>query len=112
MDDTINGSDKWEAIVNLSEIKDLPTNWGYELVSSGKKILAKKFEIFGGEVHDFTIYRLESMIDASWLDDADAGEILEAYLEENVLVEWIEGFPMAYPNPDDPEYLDDLDDFV
>ena len=46
--------DKWEAIYNLSKIP----SWGYEETSWGKKIQAKKFEIFGGEVHDFTIYRL------------------------------------------------------
>ena len=101
--------DKWEAIYNLSEI---PSNWGYDETSNGKKILAKKFEIFGGEVHDFTIYRLESMIDASWESDGtDAyilAEILEAYMGGDVFIEWVEGFPMACPNLDDSgDYLFD-----
>ena len=95
--------EKWEAIYNLSKIP----SWGYEETSWGKKILAKKFEIFGGEVHDFTIYRLERMIDRSWEDDSDGtdawvlAEILEAYLTEDVLIEWVEGFPMAYPSSSD-----------
>ena len=104
--------EKWEALYNLSEI---PTNWGYEQSSYGKKILAKKFEIFGGEVHDFTIYKLERMIDASW-EGADYGtdayilaEILEAYLTESVLIEWVEGFPMAMPNASDSEFFEELE---
>ena len=78
--------------------------WGYLQTAYGEKILAKKFEIFGGEVHDFTIYRLEKMIDASWEEDNDGreawilAEILESYLAEDVYIEWIEGFPMAYPS--------------
>ena len=84
-----------------------PSHWGYLQSSHGKKILAKKFEIFGGEVHDFTIYRLERMIDTCWesgSEDTDAwilAEILEAYLTEDVLIEWVEGFPMAYPSSSD-----------
>ena len=102
--------DKWNEIVNLTNIGDLSTNWGYDETSNGKKILAKKFEIFGGEVHDFTIYRLESMIDDSWeTDGTDAyilAEILEAYVDGSVLIEWVEGFPMAYP------LVEDLDEFL
>jgi hypothetical protein len=101
--------EKWEAIYNLSKIP----KWGYEETSWGKKILAKKFEIFGGEVHDFTIYRLERLIDDSWeTDGTDAyilAEILEAYLSEDVYIEWVEGFPMAMPNISDSDFLDDLD---
>ena len=101
--------EKWEAIYNLSEIP----NWGYDETSSCKKILAKKFEIFGGEVHDFTIYRLEHMINASWeADGTDAyilAEILEAYLSEDVLIDWVEGFPMASPNINDLDFLEDLE---
>ena len=103
--------EKWEAIYNLSEIP----KWGYEETSWGKKILAKKFEIFGGEVHDFTIYRLERMIDDSW-EGPDYGtdayilaEILEAYLSEDVYIEWVEGFPMAIPNISDSDFLEELD---
>jgi len=103
--------EKWEAIYNLSKIP----KWGYEETSWGKKILAKKFEIFGGEVHDFTIYRLERMIDASW-EGSDYGtdayilaEILEAYLSEDVYIEWVEGFPMAVPNISDSDFLEELD---
>ena len=103
--------EKWEAIYNLSEIP----SWGYEQSSYGKKILAKKFEVFGGEVHDFTIYRLEQMIDASWNGDSDGtdayilAEILEAYLSEDVYIEWVEGFPMAVPNISDSDFLEELD---
>ena len=95
--------EKWEAMYNLREIP----KWGYDETRHGKKILAKKFQIFGGEVHDFTIYRLEHLIDRSWDDDNDGGdawvlsEILEAYLTEDVLIEWIDGFPMAYPSESD-----------
>jgi hypothetical protein len=102
--------EKWEAIYNLSKI---PSIWGYEQTRHGKKILAKKFEIFGGEVHDFTIYRLEQMIDASWeADGTDAyilAEILEAYLTEDVLIDWVEGFPMAHPNISDLDFFEELE---
>ena len=102
--------EKWEAIYNLSEIP----NWGYEETNHGKNILAKTFEIFGGEVHDFTIYRLERMIDDSWEygDGTDAyilAEILEAYLSEDVYIEWVEGFPMAMPNTSDSDFFEELE---
>ena len=103
--------EKWEAIYNLSSIP----NWGYEETRYGKKILAKKFEIFGGEVHDFTIYRLERLIDASWDGDFEGSdayilaEILEAYLSEEVLIEWVEGFPMAIPNISDSDFFEELE---
>tara|TARA_R100000657_G_C4616125_1_gene67678 strand:- start:191 stop:529 length:339 start_codon:yes stop_codon:yes gene_type:complete len=103
--------EKWEALYNLSEIP----KWGYIETSWGKKILAKKFEIFGGEVHDFTIYKLERMIDASWERQEGApdayilAEILEAYLSEDVYIEWVEGFPMAMPNVSDSEFLEELE---
>ena len=103
--------EKWEAIYNLSNIP----KWGYEETSHGEKILAKKFEIFGGEVHDFTIYRLEQMIDRSW-EGPDYGsdayilaEILEAYLSEEVLIEWVEGLPMAIPNVSDSDFFEELE---
>ncbi len=103
--------EKWEAIYNLSSIP----KWGYEQTNHGKNILAKRFKIFGGEVHDFTIYRLERMIDASW-EGSDYGtdayilaEILEAYLSEDVYIEWVEGFPMAIPNISDSDFLEELD---
>ena len=103
--------EKWEAIYSLSEIP----KWGYEETKHGKKILAKKFEIFGGEVHDFTIYRLEQMIDRSW-EGSDYGsdayilaEILEAYLTEDVYIEWVEGFPMAMPNISDSDFFEELE---
>ena len=90
-----------------SQMSKKPRDWGYLQTSHGKKILAKKFEIFGGEVHDFTIYKLERMIDHSW-EGSDYGadawvlaEILEAYLSEDILIEWVEGFPMAYPSSSD-----------
>ena len=104
--------DKWDALYNLSEI---PTNWGYEQTRHGKKILAKKFEIFGGEVMDFTIYRIERMIDTSWDRDetgSDAyilAEILEAYLSEDVLVGWVEGYPLPYPNSEDFDFFEELE---
>ncbi len=103
--------EKWEAIYNLGNIP----NWGYEETRHGEKILAKKFEIFGGEVHDFTIYRLEQMIDASWSGDSDGSdayilaEILEAYLSEDVLIDWVEGFPLATPNISDSDFLEELE---
>ena len=103
--------EKWEAIYNLSKI----SSWGYEETSWGKKILAKKFEVFGGEVHDFTIYRIERMIDESWNGDesgSDAyilAEILEAYLSEDVLVEWVEGYPLPYPNSGDFDFFEELE---
>jgi hypothetical protein len=62
-------------------------------------------------IYDFTIYRLERMIDDAWnnhiSDESDAyilAEILEAYLDGMVSIEWNEGFPM--PDP----YLDDFYD--
>jgi hypothetical protein len=102
--------EKWEAIYNLGKIP----SWGYEETNKGKKILAKKFQIFGGEVHDFTIYRLERMMNDSWEHDGgtDAcilAEILEAYLSEDVYIEWVEGFPMAMPNISESDFLEDLD---
>ena len=103
--------EKWEALYNLSKIP----SWGYDESSPGKKILAKKFEIFGGEVHDFTIYRLERMIDDSWAGSdygSDAyilAEILEAYLSEEILIEWVEGFPMAIPNLSDSDFFEELE---
>jgi len=103
--------EKWEAIYNLSRIP----KWGYEETSWGKKILAKKFEIFGGEVHDFTIYRLERLIDDSWERQEGApdayilAEILEAYLSEDIYIEWVEGFPMAIPNISDSDFSEELD---
>ena len=96
---------------------EFPSSWGYQETRGGKKILAKKFKIFGGEVHDFTIYRLENMIDHLWEHDYDntdiwiLANILEAYVNEEVLVEWVEGFPMAYPFPGDFEDFD-FDPFV
>ncbi len=109
--DEMDDKEKWEAIYNLSKIP----KWGYEETSWGKKILAKKFQIFGGEVHDFTIYRLERMIDDSW-GGSDYGsdayilaEILEAYLSEEVLIEWVEGFPMAIPNLSDSDFFEELE---
>ena len=100
----------WDAIVSLCENNKSPS-WGYDETSKGKKILAKKFQIFGGEVHDFTIYRLERMINNSWEygDGTDAyilAEILEAYLTEDVSIDWVEGFPMAFPS------VDDFDDYL
>ena len=98
-----------------SQMSKKPRDWGYLQTSHGKKILAKKFEIFGGEVHDFTIYRLERMIDASWEQQEGApdayilAEILEAYLSEDVYIEWVEGFPMAMPNVSDSDFLEELD---
>jgi len=98
----------WDIICNLSEIP----KWGYEQTSSGKKFLAKKFEFRGNEIHDFTIYRLERMLDELWDEDYGNSDIfvlsniLEAYVSEEVLVEWVDGFPMAHPN------LDDSDDYL
>jgi len=112
----MNDDEQWKAIYNLSNISDDCT-WGYRESASGKKFLAKKFKIFGGEVHDFTIYRLENMIDHLWEDDYDntdiwlLSNILEAYMNEEVLIDWVEGFPMAYPFPEDFEDFD-FDPFV
>ena len=63
--------EKWEAIVKLSEIP----SWGYEETRSGKKFLAKKFEFCGGEIHDFTIYRLERMLDELWDEEQESSDI-------------------------------------
>ena len=99
------GESHWDTLCNLSEIP----KWGYDESTNGEKFLAKKFEFSGGEIHDFTIYRIERMIDDLWDDDQGSpdifvlSDILEAYMAEDVLVEWVEGFPMAYP---------DLDDFI
>lgn len=106
--------EKWEAIVKLSEIPSCPSSasWGYEETRSGKIFLAKKFEFCGGEIHDFTIYRLERMLDELWDEGQESSDIfvlsniLEAYVSEEVLVEWVDGFPMAHPN------LDDSDDYL
>ena len=54
------------------------------------------------------------MINDSWEygDGADAyilAEILEAYLSEDVYIEWVEGFPMAMPNISESDFLEDLD---
>ncbi len=106
--------EKWEAIVKLSEIPSCPSSasWGYEETRSGKIFLAKKFEFCGGEIHDFTIYRLERMLDELWDEEQESSDIfvlsniLEAYVSEEVLVEWVDGFPMAHPN------LDDSDDYL
>ena len=105
------GSNRWDAIVSLCENNKMPEQWGYDVDASGKKILAKKFRVLDTTVFDFTIYRLERMIDDAWNspvgDESDAyilAEILEAYLDGMILVEWNEGFPM--PDP----YLEDFYD--
>ena len=97
----MNDEEKWEAMYNL---KQIPTNWGYTETASDKKILAKKFEFGDTTFFDFNIYRLEHMINLSWEDPENAGtdayilaEILEAYLTEDVGIDWAEGFPMAFP---------------
>lgn len=106
------GNSRWDAIVSLCENNKMPEQWGYDVTASGKKILAKKFVVSNTTIYDFTIYRLERMIDNSWeglVDDGESdayvlAEILEAYLEGMVSIEWNEGFPM--PDP----YLDDFYD--
>jgi hypothetical protein len=84
-------------------------NWGFYRTKWGKKILAKKFEIGATTIFDFNIYRLEQMIDDSWNGDGtDAyilAEILEAYLHQDIGIDWAEGFPMAFPLVD---YYDDF----
>jgi hypothetical protein len=109
--------DKWDIICNLSE----PPKWGYELDVLGKKILAKKFEFENTTIYDFTTHRIERMIDESWSDPTNNGadayilaEILEAYLTEDVLIDWVEGFPMPSPNVDDFDFSEefDFDSFV
>ena len=103
--------EKWEAIVKLSEGPSCPS-WGYEETRSGKKFLAKKFEFRGNEIHDFTIYRLERMLNELWEGEQESPDIfvlsniLEAYVSEEVLIEWVDGFPMAHPN------LDAFDDYL
>ena len=104
----------WDMICNLSEIP----KWGYERDMFGKKILAKKFEFDNTTIYDFTVYRIEKMIDDSWEDPTNNGtdayilaEILEAYLTGDVCIGWAEGFPMAYPFIDDYDLDFDLDDF-
>ena len=94
----------WDAIVSLCENNKSPVEWGYEKTSWGKKILAKKFELSGSTIYDFNVYRLEKMIDDSWESSENNGtdayilaEILEAYLGEEVGIDWCEGFPMAFP---------------
>ena len=108
------GKSRWDAIVDLCENNKMPEQWGYDVDASGKKILAKNFVVSNTTIYDFTIYRLERMIDDAWndhvSDESDAyvlAEILEAYLREEVSLGWAEGFPMAYPNISDF----DLDDF-
>ena len=106
-----NGKDSWDAIVDLCENNKIPEHWGYDVDASGKKILAKKFVVCETTIYDFTIYRLERMIDDAWSEyvsgESDAyvlAEILEAYLDGMVSIEWNEGFPM--PDP----YLEDFYD--
>ena len=105
------GKSRWDAIVDLCENNKMPEQWGYDVDASGKKILAKNFVVSNTTIYDFTIYRLERMIDDAWnnhvIDESDAyilAEILEAYLDGMVSIEWNEGFPM--PDP----YLDDFYD--
>ena len=57
------------------------------------------------------------MLDALWDEDQGSPDIfllsniLEAYVSEEVLIEWVDGFPMAHPNLEDSDdYL--FDDFV
>ena len=83
-----NGKDSWDAIVELCENNKMPEQWGYDVDASGKKILAKNFVVSNTTIYDFTIYRLERMIDDAWNDavhdESDAyvlAEILEAYLD-------------------------------
>ena len=106
----------WDAIVSLCENNKNPDQWGYDVDSSGRKILAKKFTLSNTKIYDFTIYRLERMIDNAWddavHDQSDAyvlAEILEAYLSEDVYVEWVEGFPMAIPNVSDSDFFEELE---
>ena len=89
-----NGKDSWDAIVDLCENNKMPEQWGYDVDASGKKILAKNFVVSNTTIYDFTIYRLEQMIDDAWNDhvnnESDAyvlAEILEAYLDGMVSIE-------------------------
>lgn len=113
-DDDYRDLSAWEMICNLNDMNysSNTRNWGYEISRCGKKILAKKFEFEDTLIFDFNVYRLEKMIDDSWEDPENHGtdayilaEILEAYLGEEVALDWAEGFPMAYP------LLEDYDDF-
>lgn len=92
--------DTWDMICHLTSLPD----WGYDLAASGEKILAKKFEFGNTTIYDFNVYRLERLIDQSWEDPENNGtdayilaEILEAYLNEDISIDWVEGFPMAFP---------------
>ena len=67
-----------------------------------KKNLEKNFETSdGARIYDFNIYKLEHMIDHLCRVDIEHPDIyvlfqvLDMYLSGEVVVKWVEGYPMV-----------------
>jgi hypothetical protein len=86
---------------------------------NGKNFLEKNLKNFGegAKVFDFTYHKLHHMLDQLWRWDPShpdvlvVNNILELYIDGEVEIHWMEGYPLPYPTGT-PYPDDDIDEIV
>jgi len=80
--------------------------------TSGEKNLAKKKNFkFDDKIYDFTIYKINNMMEELWRTDLDNPEIfvlnniLEMYIDCEIDIRWCGGYPMPLA-ADGDDYFD------
>ncbi len=75
--------------------------------AGSEKNLAKKNFKNGKKIYDFTIYKIHHMMEDMWRNDIDNPEIfvlnniLEMYIDGEIDIHWVGGYPMPLANGDD-----------